>query len=99
MDTSSTVRVALGLVELHLGDVASLKGKRHALKGVKERVKQRFNVSVAEVGHEDLWQRTTLAVACVANDARHANEVVSKAVHFIESVTEGEVLDIHVEIL
>jgi uncharacterized protein YlxP (DUF503 family) len=35
----------------------------------------------------------------VANDARHANEVVSKAVHFIESVTEGEVLDIHVEIL
>jgi uncharacterized protein YlxP (DUF503 family) len=91
--------VALGLIELHLGEVDSLKGKRHALKGLKEKVKHRFNVSVAEVDHEDLWQRATLAVACVANDARHANEVVSKAVHFIESLSDGEVLDVRVETL
>jgi uncharacterized protein YlxP (DUF503 family) len=93
------VRVALGLVEIHLGEVGSLKGKRHALRGLKERVKNRFNVSVAEVDHEDLWQRATLAVACVSNDARHANEVVSKAVNFIESLADGEVIDVRVEIL
>jgi uncharacterized protein YlxP (DUF503 family) len=91
--------VALGLIEQHLGEVDSLKGNRHALKGLKEKVKHRFNVSVAEVDHEDLWQRATLAVACVANDARHANEVVSKAVHFIESLSDGEVLDVRVETL
>lgn len=93
------VRVALGLVELHLGEVDSLKGKRHALKGLKEKVKQRFNVSVAEVDHEDLWQRATLAVACVANDGRHANEVVSKAVDYIESLADGRVIDVRVEVL
>lgn len=93
------VRVALGLVELHLGEVDSLKGKRHVLRGLKEKVKNRFNVSVAEVDHEDLWQRATLAVACVSNDARLANEVVSKAVNFIESRLDGEVIDVRVEIL
>jgi uncharacterized protein YlxP (DUF503 family) len=91
--------VALGLIELHLGEVDSLKGKRHVLKGLKEKVKHRFNVSVAEVDHEDLWQRATLAVACVSNDARHANEVVSKAVNFIESLSDGEVIDVRVEVL
>ena len=93
------VRVALGLVELHLGEVDSLKGKRHVLRGLKEKVKHRFNVSVAEVDHEDLWQRATLAVACVSNDARLANEIVSKAVNFIESLSDGEVIDVRVEIL
>lgn len=93
------VRVALGLVELHFPGVDSLKGKRHLLKGMKEKVKHRFNVSVAEVDHEDLWQRATLAVACVANDGRLANEVVSKAVNFIESLSDGAVIDIRVEVL
>jgi uncharacterized protein YlxP (DUF503 family) len=93
------VRVALGLVELHFGDVESLKGKRHVLKGMKEKVKQRFNVSVAEVDHENLWQRATLAVACVANNGRLANEVVSKAVNFIESLSDGAVIDVRVEVL
>ena len=91
--------MVLGLVELHLESVDSLKGKRHALRGLKERVKNRFNVSVAEVDHEDLWQRATLAVACVSNDARHANEVVSKAVNFIEAHSDGEVIDVRVEVL
>jgi hypothetical protein len=93
------VRVALGLIELHLPEVDSLKGKRHALRGLKEKVKQRFNVSVAEVDHQDLWQRATLAVACVSNDGRQANEVVSKAVNFIESLSDGAVIDVRVEVL
>ncbi|MBI2468439.1 MAG: DUF503 domain-containing protein [Candidatus Rokubacteria bacterium] len=89
----------MGLVELHFPGVESLKGKRHVLKGLKERVKNRFNVSVAEVDHEDLWQRATLAVACVANDSRLANEVVSKAVNLIESLSDGAVIDVRVEVL
>jgi len=95
----STARVALGMVELHLPDVDSLKGKRHVLKGLKERVRARFECSVAEVDHQDSWQRATLAVAYVSGDARHANEVVSKAMDFIEDHVEGRVLDTSVEIL
>ena len=95
----SVARVALGTMELHLPDVDSLKGKRHVLKGLKERVRQRFEVAVAEVDHQDLWQRATLAVAAVSHDGRHANEVVSKAMNFIEDNVEGRVIDMSVEIL
>ena len=95
----SAARVALGLVELHLPDVASLKEKRHVLKGLKEKVRARFEVSVAEVDHQDLWQRATLAVAYVSADARHANEVIGKAMDFIEDHVEGQVIDTSVEIL
>jgi uncharacterized protein YlxP (DUF503 family) len=95
----STARVALGMVELHLPDVGSLKDKRHVLKGLKEKVRARFEVSVAEVDHQDTWQRATLAVAYVSGDARHANEVVSKAMDYIEDHVEGRVLETFVEIL
>jgi uncharacterized protein YlxP (DUF503 family) len=95
----SAARVALGTVELHLPDVDSLKGKRHVLKGLKEKVRHRFEVAVAEVDHHDMWQRATLAVACVSHDSRHANEVVSKAMDFIEDNVEGIVIDVSVEIL
>jgi hypothetical protein len=94
-----TARVALGTVELHLPDVGSLKGKRHVLKGLKEKVKNRFDVSVAEVDHHDSWQRATLAIACVSHDSRHANEVVDKAMDFVAGNVEGHVIDRSLEIL
>ena len=95
----SAARVAVGTVEIHLPDVGSLKGKRHALKGLKDKLRQRFEISVAEVDHQDVWQRATLALACVSGDSRHANEVISKAMDFIEDNVEGYVTDIEVEIL
>jgi uncharacterized protein YlxP (DUF503 family) len=95
----SAARVAVGTIEVHLPDVDSLKGKRHLLKGLKERVRTRFEVAVAEVDHHDIWQRATLAVACVSHDSRHANEVISKALRFIEANVNGSVIDISTEIL
>ena len=95
----SGARVAVGTVELHLPDVGSLKGKRHVLKGLKEKLRHRFEISVAEVDHQDLWQRATLALACVSGDSPHANEVISKALDFIEDNLDGYVTDIHVEVL
>jgi uncharacterized protein YlxP (DUF503 family) len=95
----ASARVALGMVELHLPDVDSLKGKRHVLKGLKEKVRARFECSVAEVDHQDVWQRATLAIAYVSGDGRHANQVVSKALDYIEEHVEGRVLETFVEIL
>jgi uncharacterized protein YlxP (DUF503 family) len=95
----SGARVAVGTVELHLPDVGSLKGKRHALKGLKEKLRHRFELSVAEVDHQDLWQRATLALAYVSGDSRHANEVISKAVDFIEDNLDGYITNVEVEIL
>jgi len=95
----SAARVAVGTVEIHLPDVGSLKGKGRALKGLKEKLRRRFEISVAEVDHQDAWQRATLALACVSGDSRHANEVISKAMDFIEDHVDGYVTDIEVEIL
>jgi len=92
------VAVVLLTVDFHFPFAQSLKDKRMILRGVKDRTKK-FNVSVAEIGHHDLWQRATLALAYVSADARHANEVVSKALDFIEDHVEGRVLDTSVEIL
>ncbi|HTG09426.1 MAG TPA: DUF503 domain-containing protein [Candidatus Eisenbacteria bacterium] len=91
--------MAVGTVELHLPDIGSLKGKRHALKGLKDTLRRRFEISVAEVDHHDVWQRATLALACVSGDSRHANEVISKAMDYIEDHVDGWVTDIQVEIL
>ena len=95
----SAARVAVGTVEIHLPDVGSLKGKRRALKGLKEKLRRRFEISVAEVDHQDAWQHATLALACVSGDSRHANEVISKAMDYIEDHVDGYVTDIEVEIL
>ena len=62
----SAARVALGMVELHLPDVGSLKGKRKHLKSVKAQLRERFGASVAEVDFHDLWQRSRLTVACAS---------------------------------
>jgi uncharacterized protein len=94
----SVARVAVGTVELHLPDVESLKGKRQILKSLKDRLRRRFEISVAEVDHQDSWQRATLALACVSGDSRHANEVISKAMDFLEDHVDGYVTDIQVEI-
>jgi len=95
----SVARVALGTVELHLPGADSLKGKRHILRSLKDKLRNRFQVTVAEVDHHDIWQRATLAVAYVSHDARHADSVVAKAMDFIETHVDGEVLDTSLEIL
>ncbi len=95
----SPARVAVGTVDVHLPDAESLKDKRRALKGLKEKLRHRFEISVAEVDHHDSWQHATLAMACVSGDSRHANEVISKAMDFLEDHVEGYVTDVHVEVL
>ncbi len=89
------LRVRLRLPENH-----SLKGKRKILKSITSQVSNRFNVSIAEVDDQDLWQLVTLGVSCVSNDGRHANEVLSRVMDFIESIrSDAEVLDYEIEIL
>jgi uncharacterized protein len=78
--------VALCRLTLRLPENSSLKGKRAIVKSIQQRLHNRFNVSVAEVEHNDVWQLAGIDVCAVANDASHANEVVSKAVAYIEGL-------------
>ena len=78
----------------------SLKGKRKVLKSIITQVGNKFNVSVAEVDDQDLWQLAAVGICCVSNNGRYTNEVLSKVVDFImKSRFDVEVLDYNIEIL
>ncbi|WP_050724526.1 DUF503 domain-containing protein [Vulgatibacter incomptus] len=84
---------------LQIPGVASLKGKRHILRKVIDRVRARFNVSVAEVGDNDLWQRATIGVAAVGNEPAFVNEVLDKVLRSVdESGVEAWVVTHQLEI-
>ena len=87
-------------INLRLPENSSLKGKRQVLKSVTTRLRNKFNVSVAEVDNHDLWQLATIGICCVSNDSRYTNEVLSKVVDFVvNSRFEVEILDYEIEIL
>jgi uncharacterized protein YlxP (DUF503 family) len=94
------MNVGVCKVKLRLPDNHSLKGKRQVLKSIITRVANQFNVSVAEVDDQDVWQLATLGICCVSNDKRFTNEVLSKIVDFIGNGRfDIEMLDYEIEIL
>lgn len=78
--------VCVSRLTLQIPDSGSLKAKRQVLRRVTDRVKARFNVSIAEVDDNDLWQRAVLAIAVVGNDRRHVDEQMAKVIHFVEEM-------------
>jgi uncharacterized protein YlxP (DUF503 family) len=75
---------------LHLPEPGSLKSKRHLLRSAIDRVKARFNVSIAEVAENDLWQKSVLGVTAVGNDHGFVNETLDKVTDFIASMHGGQ---------
>lgn len=89
--------MVVGTCELvfQLPENRSLKGKRQVSRSIVERIRRRFNVSVAEVDDLDQWQTLAIGVTCATNDSRHANEIMSKIVDFVEDHNGGAVLYQH----
>jgi uncharacterized protein YlxP (DUF503 family) len=76
---------------LHLPEPGSLKSKRHLLRSAIDRVKAKFNVSIAEVAENDLWQRSVVGVAAVGNDHAFVNESLDKVADFVASMHGGQI--------
>ncbi len=91
--------VGLCTVELFLPESQSLKDKRHVLLSLKDRLREKFNLSVAEVDGQDLWQKAVLGLACVANEGRYVNRVCDQALNLIRSVPAVEIVQSRVELL
>lgn len=85
--------------ELYLPGLGSLKEKRFVLKSLKTRIRNRFNVSVAEVDYQEKWQRSILGIACVSNDRRYLDTTITNVMKVILQETRVEVIDQVVEIL
>jgi uncharacterized protein len=79
------MHVGVARIELLLAENGSLKDKRMVVRSVAQRVRNRFNVAVAEVDTQDEWRVATLGIVCISEDPRHSNEMLSKVIDFIAS--------------
>ncbi len=85
---------------LRLPESGSLKDKRQVVRSTAQRIRNKFQVSVAEVGDNDAWQIATLGVACVTNTHRHCEEMLDEIVAYVrESRLDAEVIDVESEII
>ncbi len=79
------MRVAVSIFELYIPGVTSLKGKRKVIKSLIHRLRNRFNISVSEIGCQDLWQRSELGMAVVCFNGAGADSIMENIFTFIES--------------
>lgn len=86
-------------IEFRLTDNRSLKGKRKVVRSMVDKVKSRFNVSIAEVGSNDKWQKIELGISAVGNDRRHIDSSLNHVLSFIESLYLAEIVQTEMEIL
>ena len=95
------MHVGVCRLSLRLQGSRGLKEKRKVARSITARVRNRYNVAIAEVEDNDLWQRLTLGIVCVSNNSRHANEMLLGVAQYIEEATAGdaELLDYEVEMV
>ena len=86
-------------LELFLHGNFSLKGKRQVLKSIVQRARQRFNISIAEVEDQDLWQKAVLGICAVSNDRQRVNSILDQVVNFIEDTQLTRVAESQIEII
>ena len=93
------MKVGLCTVELHIPDAQSLKGKRQVLSSLVTRLRNRFNISVAEIDEHDLWQKAILGIAYVANDTGRIHQVLDQVLNLIRANPSLELLRSQIEVL
>lgn len=86
-------------IELFIAESQSLKDKRQVLHSLKDRLRGKFNVSVAEVDAQDLWQKAVLGLACVANESSHVNHVLEQVLNVMRGTPAVEIVRTHRELL
>lgn len=84
-------------IVLSIDEVFSLKEKRHIVKSIIERLKSRFNASVAEVDLNDTWKNAVIGIACVSNEAAHADSMMANMVNFVENDGRAVLVDYSTE--
>jgi len=91
--------VGLGIITFRLHDCRSLKGKRKVIKSIIKQMQNRFNISVAEVGANDVYQRAEIGFALVGNDRMVINSKADKVLNMVDDLGLAEMIDSEMEIL
>ena len=87
--------ISLLTIELMIPWARSLKDKRRAVRGLKDRLRARFNASVAEVAYQDKWQRAIIAVCIIGSDKRQLESNMSKIRQLCEEAQDIQIADMH----
>lgn len=85
--------------EIYIFNANSLKSKRSVVKSIIEKSKNRFNISIAEVGENDKWQKSIVAFSTISNSQKIVEETIEKVINFFDSYSEIEIINIKREIL
>ncbi|NMB38857.1 MAG: DUF503 domain-containing protein [Firmicutes bacterium] len=91
--------IGTAFLNVRIVGVQSLKEKRSILLSVLKRTRNKFNVSAAEVGAQDLWQKAEIGIAVVSGSSNHVEQQLRKIVSFIESEPRFEIMSLNMEIL
>lgn len=91
--------IGTGKIYLYANWVHSLKEKRMIVRSIIDKVKNKFNVSIAEIENLDMHQSIVIGIACVSNSAKHSNSCIQNVIEYIEQNTEAVIEKIEIEIL
>ncbi len=91
--------VGLLTLEIHIPDARSLKDKRQVLRSLKERLRARFNVAVAELDHQDTWQRSQIGIVSLSNDGAHLEKSLQTVFDEAERLLGRELISHELEII
>jgi uncharacterized protein len=91
--------VGLLTLELHIPDAQSLKDKRQVLRSLKDKLRRQFNVAVAELDHQDVWQRSVVGVVTLSNEEKHVNEVLQKVLDEADRILGSILINQEIEII
>ena len=91
--------VGIWHLDFRIPENHTLKGKRHVIRKLIDRVRNRFNVAISEVEDNDLWQRAQIGICTVGNDRRYINSSLDKVIDFIEKMNLVEMVSTEMEIL
>ena len=91
--------VGLLTLELHIPDAQSLKDKRQVLRSLKDKLRRDFNVAVAELEHQDTWQRSVVGIVTISNEEKHLREVLQKVLDEADRILGSILINQAVEIV
>jgi uncharacterized protein YlxP (DUF503 family) len=91
--------VGIGVIDLMVHESSSLKTKRRVIKSILGRVRSKFDLSIAEVGDQDKWQKSRLGFAVISNDGGHAHRMLETVIGFVENLHLAEVINADIEIV
>ena len=89
--------IGLLTLEIHISDAQSLKDKRQVLRSLKDRLRAHYNVAVAELDHQDTWQRSRVGVVSISNDGKHVEESLQAVAEESERVLGRDLVSSEIE--